>query len=52
MSHTGKKIKDIEKELIKGYIEMSGINLEEANLCTQADNEALDAVETQLTECE
>ena len=52
MSHTGKKIKDIEKELIKGYIEMSGINLEEANIGVQADNEALCVTETQLTECE
>ncbi len=52
MSHTGKRLKDIEKALIKGYIEMSGINLEEANSSTQADNEALDATEVQLTECE
>ncbi len=52
MSHTGKRAKDIEKELIKGYIEMSAINLEEANLSTQADNEALDTAEEQLTECE
>lgn len=52
MSHTGKKAKDMEKDLIKGYIEMSQINLEEANLCPQADNEALEVSEAQLTECE
>ncbi len=52
MSHTGKRTKDIEKDLIKGYIEMSGINLEEANFSIEADNEALDSAEVQLTECE
>lgn len=52
MSHTGKKTEDMEKDLITGYMEMSQINLEEANFCSQADNEALEVCEERLTECE
>lgn len=52
MSHTDKKIEDIERELIKGYIEMSAINLDEAESSTASDNEALRSCEEKLTECE
>ena len=52
MSHTDKNFKDFENELKNGYIEMSEINLEEANLSIVSDNEALEECEVKLTECE
>lgn len=52
MSHTDKNKCDILKELEKGYVEMSAINLEEANSCIDADNDALQICEKRLTECE
>lgn len=52
MSHTDKNVKDIENQLIQGYLEMSEINLEEANSYVEFDNEALRICEEQLTECE
>lgn len=52
MSHTEKNVKDIAKMLKKGYIEMSEINLEEANMCLESDNSALELFEKELTECE
>lgn len=52
MSHIGKSVKDIEKELIKGYQEMSEINLEEANISINTDNEAFNICISELTECE
>ena len=52
MSHTNKTNKDILDILMNGYIEMSEINLEEANLCVKSDNEAYRVYEEKLTECE
>ncbi len=52
MSHTNKTNKDIINALKKGYIVMSEINLEEANLYVESDNEALQIYEEKLTECE
>lgn len=52
MSHTDKNVKDISEKLKKGYIEMSEINLEEANISVESDNDALQSYEAQLTECE
>ncbi len=52
MSHTQKTDKDIINALKNGYIEMSEINLEEANLYVEADNEACQIYEKELTECE
>lgn len=52
MSHTDKNFTEISEKLKKGYIEMSEINLEEANNSIESDNEALKSYETQLTECE
>lgn len=52
MSHTDKSNKDIINELKNGYIEMSGVNLEEANLSLESDNEACQIYEQKLTECE
>ena len=52
MSHTNKDIRDICQALAKGYIEMSGINIEEAEYGLQADNEALAVCEKNLSECE
>lgn len=52
MSHTDKNIKDISEVLKKGYLEMSSINLEEANQGIEFDNEALQIQEENLTECE
>ena len=49
MSHTDKRFEDILKQ---GYIEMSEIELEEAEISVAADNEALEVCETELTECE
>lgn len=51
MSHTNKTDKDM-MELANGYILMSEINLEEANLCVESDNEACQVYEKELTECE
>lgn len=52
MSHTDKTYEDVMDSLKEGYIEMSEINLEEANLCLTAENEALEAGLVNLTECE
>lgn len=52
MSHTNKTDKDIMDILKNGYIEMSEINLEEANSCVKSDNEAYWVYEEKLTECE
>lgn len=52
MSHTDKNNKDIINELKNGYIEMSELNLEEANLSLESDNEAYQTYEQKLTECE
>lgn len=52
MSHTDKTVEEIKNELIKGYLEMSEINLEEADLSLKSDNEALWICEEKLTECE
>lgn len=52
MSHTNKNCKDIFDELKKGYIEMSELNLEEANFGLESDNEACRICEEKLTECE
>ena len=43
---------ELEKLLEKGYAEMSEINLTLANESLEADNEALEALEKKLTECE
>lgn len=42
----------IKDELIKGYQEMARINLEEAQLCADADEENLRQYEEKLAECE
>lgn len=52
MSHINKRDEAKERELIKGYLEMAAINLEEAEGCAEACNEALRACEEKLTECE
>lgn len=52
MSHTDKKYEDMEAALKEGYLEMSEINLEEANSCLAAENEAFEACLLGLTECE
>lgn len=52
MSHNNKDIRELHKELKKGYIEMSGINLEEAELGLRTDNEALEVCEKNFSECE
>ena len=52
MSHTDKINKDIANELKNGYVAMSEINLEEANLSLESDNEACQICEEKLTECE
>lgn len=52
MSHTDKRYEDIAELLKNGYIEMSEINLEEANSCLTAENEAFEACLLDLTECE
>ena len=52
MSHTNTTNKDIMDILMNGYIEMSEINLEEANLCVKSDNEAYRVYEEKLTERE
>ena len=52
MSHTNKMDKGIMDALRNGYILMSEINLEEANLCVKSDNEAYRVYEEKLTECE
>ena len=44
--------KEKEQSLINGYVEMSEINLSIANMCIDADNEALICIEENLTECE
>lgn len=52
MSHTDKDKKDIFELLKNGYIEMSEINLEEANKCVKPDNDSMRIYEELLTECE
>ena len=52
MSHTDKNKKDIFELLKNGYTQMSEINLEEANMCLESDNSALELFEKELTECE
>ncbi len=52
MSHTDKTIEEIKTKLKNGYLEMSDINLEEADLSLEADNAALQLCEEKLTECE
>lgn len=52
MSHTGKKIEETIISLIKGYEEMSEINLEEAETGLVSDSDALRICEEKLTECE
>lgn len=52
MSHTDKNNKDSINELKNGYIYMSEINLEEANVSLKSDNEAYRIYEQKLTECE
>lgn len=52
MLHTENNIRGLYEELKNGYIEMGGINLEESEAGLIADNEALDAGEENLTECE
>lgn len=52
MSHTYKDFKEIEIILAKGYVEMSEINLEEAEYAVRTDAEALRVCEEKLTECE
>ena len=46
------KIKSDEDDLKKGYEEMSEINLGLAEMCLEAENEALEIGERYLTECE
>lgn len=52
MSHTDKNNKDLISELKNGYIAMSELNLEEANLGLESDNESYQTYEQKLTECE
>lgn len=52
MSHTDKTVEEIKNELIRGYLEMSEINLEEADLSFESDSDALRIYEEKLTECE
>ncbi len=52
MSHTDKNNKDFINELKNGYIAMSELNLEEANLSLESDNESYQTYEQKLTECE
>ncbi len=52
MSHTDKRAEDIIQALKNGYIEMSEINLEEAESGLASDNDALRSCEEKLTECE
>ena len=52
MSHTDKNNKDFITELKNGYIAMSDINVEEANLSLESDNETYQMYEQKLTECE
>lgn len=46
------KLKFDEDDLKKGYEEMSEINLGLAEMCLEAENEALETGERYLTECE
>ena len=46
------KIRSDEDDLKKGYEEMSEINLGLAEMCLEAENEALEIGERYLTECE
>ena len=46
------KSTDTENALKKGYEEMALINLSLAEMCFDADNEALRQYEEKLTECE
>lgn len=52
MSHTEKNFEEIKDALKKGYLQMSEINLEEANISLESDSEALRICEKKLTECE
>ena len=52
MSHTNKMDKGIMDALKNGYILMSEINLEEANLSKKSDNDAFRICEEELAECE
>lgn len=52
MSHTNNTFDEIREALIKGYLEMSEINLNEAELGLKSDNESLRISEERLTECE
>ena len=45
-------ITEAERKLRKGYKEMAFINLSLAEMCLDADNEALRQYEENLTECE
>lgn len=57
MSHTKNNPSDdekkrLEEELKRGYQEMAELNLELAELCFDADQEAYSQYEEKLTECE
>lgn len=52
MSHTEKELRSLRDMLRNGYLEMGGINLEEAEKGLETDNEALRVSEEKMTECE
>lgn len=52
MSHINKTIEEIKEALKAGYLEMSEINLEEAEFGLESDSDALRICEEKLTECE
>ncbi|MGN0163134.1 MAG: hypothetical protein ACI4EA_06080 [Candidatus Ornithomonoglobus sp.] len=52
MSHICKNYEEMKRKLMEGYLEMSEINLEEAENSQTACNEALRVCEQNLTECE
>lgn len=52
MSHKIGFNKDLESALARGYLEMSEINLEEAEAALTACGEALQSCESAITECE
>ncbi len=49
---TGRKNKNLRKQLKKGYEEMAAINIEWAENCLEADNECQLNYEEKLSECE
>ena len=49
---TGRRAKNLRRQLKKGYEEMAAINIEWAENCLEADNECQLNYEEKLSECE